>query len=495
MTMYINNLLKKRQSKLKALILLFTIFTVTYAMSQQQTFDITTFTLPKGWTLAQQKENAVQYQKIEGKNWGQITIYKNTISKGSIDLDFISEWKDLAADVYQIKGVPVKTSPEPFSGEWEKISGSGKWVFNGNDVTTIVTTYSGYGACLSIVCNTTIPKYQDEYSKFLSSVQLLSEKESEKKPEPANQPAAPLPVSNGYKFNTTTFDDGWTSTIQEDWVETSKGNIKVLIHFPKEGTVFPADPDKLTNAAWNILVAPRYSNLTNYKTAYIETYNRPYFGMGTLQENKSGRSVFVVLFRRSAGWIEVIAPDSKTFTQEFGFNPETIRWERINEYLGGYVVNNSQGATIKADEPEVYNKLDNMTGRNKFAVAASDLDNTGEWKDNFSSNTFYSNYYTGAYMGMSTFSSTKWFVFKPGYKYHWQLIMGNSYGGRTDVSQAKGDGIFKSLNNWQLYFSDMDGKPKTYDVYFSAIKSGRVLWMNDAQYPGSGIFSGFTRTK
>lgn len=96
---------------------------------------------------------------------------------------------------------------------------------------------------------------------------------------------------------------------------------------------------------------------------------------------------------------------------------------------------------------------------------------------------------------MSTFTSTKWFIFKPGNKYHWELIMGNSYGGQTNIAQAKGDGTFKSLNNWQLYFSNMEGKAKTFDVYFSAIKGDRVLWMNDAQNPGSGIFSGFVKKK
>ena len=54
------------------------------------------------------------------------------------------------------------------------------------------------------------------------------------------------PVSNsGVAFTTTNFDDGWTSTVHEDWVEVTKGNIKVLIHYPKSGTIFAADPAPL----------------------------------------------------------------------------------------------------------------------------------------------------------------------------------------------------------------------------------------------------------
>jgi len=293
-------------------------------------------------------------------------------------------------------------------------------------------------------------------------------------------------VFTGYTFTITNFDDGWTSTVKEDWVEVSKGSIKVLLHYPKSGTVFPAQPEELTNAAWNILVAPRYSNLTNYKTAYVEDFDRPYFGMGSMKENASGNSVFVTLFRRGAGWIEVVAPNSNTFTQEFGFNPESIRWGQISEYLGGYVVDNSQGVTIKADA-EVFNKLANMAGYNKFAVALSDLNNNGEWQDFYSSTTFYYDYYTSALLGSYTHTASQWFNFKQNQSYHWELIV-------TSGQQAivvKSDGTFKSLNNWQLYFTNIEGSPKTYDAYFTAIKGGRILWLNDAEHPGSGIFTGF----
>jgi hypothetical protein len=299
-------------------------------------------------------------------------------------------------------------------------------------------------------------------------------------------------VFSGYKYSTTNFNDGWTSTEHDDWVETTKGNIKVILHFPKAGTVFPASPEELTNAAWNILVAPRYSELTAYKTAYVEDFNRPYFGMGYAKETKSGNSVFVVLFRRGAGWIEVVTPDNNTFTQEYGFNPESIRWGQISEYLGGYVVDNSQGVTIQANA-EVFNKLDNMAAYNKFAVAASDLNYAATWRDSYSSSTFYYDYYTGSLTGISTYSSSQWFTFKSGTSYHWELVAANTGGGGTSVVTAKGDGTFKSLNDWQLYFTDISGSPKTFDVYYSAIKGGRILWMNDAQFPGSGIFTGFAK--
>jgi hypothetical protein len=461
-------------------------------IAQKEKFDIISYKPLKGWTK-ETKVNSMVLTKIDGGSWCQIILYKNTVSKGDINADFNSEWKTLIIPNCPGISSPDKENPET-GKDWTVMSGSGVWKFNGNNVATILTTYSGNGASVSIVCNATAKPYLDAFKNFMAGVDLYNEKKEAISVIAPNQNNTNQNVSSAvkgnYKFNTTNFDDGWTSTIQEDWVEVTKGNKKVLIHFPKEGTIIPADPDKLTNAAWNILVAPRYSNLKNYKTSYVEDSKRPYFGMGYATEIKTGKPVFIVLFRRGGGWIEAVTADNNSFTQEFGFNPESIRWGSISQYMGGWVVNNSQGNTINADQ-QVFDRLENMVGKNKFAVAASDLYNTGEWKDHYSSNTFYANYYTGAYAGMSTYSSSQWFVFKAGNNYHWELAAANSYGGQIATAKATGNGTYKSLNDWKLFFSEMEGKAKTFDVYFSAIKGGRVLWMNDAQTPGSGIFTGF----
>ena len=467
--------------------------------AQEQKFDIATFTLPNGWSKGEENNSAVQYLKKEGTKWAQVAIYKNTTSLGSPEADFDSEWEKLAASIYKITDAPVKSAVEPAMGEWKKISGTAKWVFNGKAVTTTVTTFTGYGACISFVSSVTDQKFVEACNQLLASIQLqngntdvVSVQDNTtvtNNTEPANNTQ---PVATGFKFNTTNFDDGWTSTIQEDWVQVDKGSIKTMIHYPKEGTIFPSDPEPLITAVWNILVAPRYSNLSNFSARYIETYNRPYFGAGYATENSTGKPVFIVLFRRGGGWIEVVAPDNATFTNEFGFNPESIRWGKVNEYSGAWVVTNSAGNTINAD-PEVFNKLDRMFTYNKFAVAASDLEGTGEWKANFSSNTYYTNYYTGASAGMTTYTSSQWFNFKSGQQYHWELVAVNSGNGQIDAVQTKSDGIFKSANDWQLHFSDIERKAKIYDAYFTAIKGGRVLWLNDANAPGSGIFTGYSR--
>ncbi|MEN9547623.1 MAG: hypothetical protein RIR12_214 [Bacteroidota bacterium] len=469
--------------------------------SQSQTFDITTYTPPKGWQK-QSTESTIQFSKEDAAKGGYciIMLFKSVPGTTNAKDNFDAAWETVVKESVTTSTAPEMQTPATKNG-WEAQTGYAPFESDGQKGIALLVTSSGFGKMVNILVLTNTDIYEKHMSEFLESISF--KKIVQTNPTPAKQPAKQtntMPVSStakkdGYAFTTTNFDDGWNSTVKEDWVEVSKGNIKVLLHYPKEGTIFPADPDKLTTAAWNILVAPRYNNLTNFKTAYVETNNRPYFGMGNIKENNSGNSVFVVLFRRGAGWMEIVAPDVLTFTREFGFNPQTIRWAKVSDYSGGYIVDNSKGVVILADEDEVYNKLANMASRNKFAVAASDIDNTGRWNANFASNTFYYNYYNGNYAGMSTFSASEWYAFSSGNKYHWEAVMTNTGGGVMNAAQSKSDGTFKSLNNWQLYFSNIGGQAKTFDVYFSAIKGGRILWVNDVKHPGSGIFTGLSRKK
>lgn len=280
-------------------------------------------------------------------------------------------------------------------------------------------------------------------------------------------------ISTGFKFNTTNFDDGWTATEQSDWVEVTKGNIKVLLHYPKEGTIFPADPEPLTTAAWNILVAPRYSNLKNYKTAYISTYNRPYLGMGYATENASGKEVFVVLFRRGeSGWIEFIAPDKNSFTEQFKFDPEAIRWD---------------------SESDLMNPLANMIVYNKFAVDAADF--RGKWTSDFTGIQQLYNVYTGNYAGMNINQSNEEFVFGEGGSYSWKLLVVNGMAGNANFNQVASSGTITVVSNWQIHCTKIENGPKTYNAFWSCIKGARILHLLDAQYPGSGIYTKYGLAK
>jgi hypothetical protein len=299
---------------------------------------------------------------------------------------------------------------------------------------------------------------------FISSIKLPRLAPQTPVQTQTSQPAAPARKSS-FRFTTTNFDDGWTSTEQEDWVEAVKGQIKVLIHYPKEGTIFPADPEPLTNAAWNILVAQRYSSMKSYKTAYISTYDRPYLGMGYAVEKASGKQVFVLLFRQgNSGWLEFIAPDKNSFIQQFKFDPETIKWD---------------------SESDLLKPLAQMVSYNKFAVAESDF--SGTWTSDFTGVQQLYSVYTGNYAGMNINQSNEEFVFGAGSSYSWRLLVVNGMVGNIKYANVKSAGNFSVPNNWQIHFSKIESGAKTYNAYWSSIKGARLLHLLDANTPGSGI--------
>ncbi len=290
--------------------------------------------------------------------------------------------------------------------------------------------------------------------------------------EPVSTPTSDGQTLNNSGFTETRFDNGWVSTAKEDWVEVVKGSVKILLHYPNPNVQSPnTDIDKMCAAAWNTLVAPRYSQIQNYQVGpNMLDYERAYFCQAYLTENSTGRQVFVALFKKgNTVWMEVVTPDEATFAREFGFNIVGLQNAELN----------------------VWDKLKVMNNYNRFGVKEHEL--RGLWADHFSSNTFYTNVYTGASAGMSTYSSSQEFNFTGPGTYKWNLVAANSYGGQTQFASAKSEGQFKMVNDWQIWFSDIERKPRKYDAYFSYIKGGKVLWLNDAEYAGSGIFTGYMK--
>ena len=451
----------------KIFVFIILLCSLSFSFAQNETFDLITCTPPKGWKRSA-TENMVIYSITNKQNnsWCQVAIIKSTISKGSIEKDFESEWQELIVKNYKPGNAP-ESEPAKEADGWNIKAGGANFVFNNNTAMALLTTMSGFDRCVSIVSTTNNQEYLPQIQSFLESVDLKKpDAVSKIKSNVKNEPSKPV-TGNGFAFSTTNFDDGWVGTVQEDWVEVTKGNIKVLLHYPKEGTIFPADPGPLTNAAWNILVAPRYKNLKNYKTAYINTYDRPYLGMGSATETATGKNVFIVFFRQGqSGWIEFIAPDKNAFIQQYKFDPEAIQWD---------------------SESELMRPLASMTVYNKFAVAASDF--KGKWTSDFTGIQQMYHVYTGEYAGMNMNQSNEEFIFGAGNTYSWKLLVINGMVGNVKYANVNSSGKFNVPNNWQIHFTKIESGAKTFHAFWSCIKGARILNLLDANAPGSGIYT------
>lgn len=459
---------------MKKILLFLGVLYSTIVFAQQQTFDITTYTAPKGWGR-QATENSIQFSKEDAAkgNYCIIMLLKSIPGTTDAKANFDAAWQTVVKETVTVSTPPEMQPPASENG-WEAQTGYAPFESDGNKGIALLVTSTGFEKMVNILVMTNTDVYEKEISDFLESVSF--KKQNPVANKPATNPVKNPPITtttkqDGFAFTTTNFDDGWTGTVQEDWVEVIKGNIKVLLHYPKEGTIFPADPDPLTTAAWNILVAPRYSNLKNYKTSYISTYDRPYLGMGYATDNATGKQVFILLFRQgNTGWLEFVTPDKYSFIQQYKFDPEIIRWD---------------------SESDLLKPLVQMASYNKFAVAASDF--KGTWTSDFTGVQQLYHVYTGNYAGMNINQSNQTFQFGAGNTYNWKILVVNGMVGNINYAQVKSAGKFSVLNNWQVKFSDIEGKPKIYNAYFSCIKGARLLMLLDAQYPGSGIYTVFGR--
>ena len=242
----------------------------------------------------------------------------------------------------------------------------------------------------------------------------------------------------------------------------------MLLHYPTSKIdVSSMDYKTISNNAWNTLIAPRYSSLNNF-VLFSGTldYERPYFVAGDVTDNATGKKVYVVLFKKgNTGWIEFITPDKNSFVRSFGLDISKV------DYYA---------------ESAIWDPMKKMADYNKFAVGAADL--KGKWSNSFTGMTQYVNVYTGLDAGATAHSSTEFFEFKSANTYHWEIAVADGMVGNQKFQGAKSDGTFSLPNNWQVHFSDLEGKPKTYNAFFSCIKGARVLWLEDTGYPGYTAF-------
>lgn len=440
----------------------------TLALAQAvESFDIISFKTPQGWQK-QVGPSSVQIgtESVKG-GMCLITMFKPIAAGSDPKGNFDASWQTIVKETFAVVSKP-EMQPTASENGWIVESGFAQYENDGKKGIVLLVSASGNEKLANVLIITNTDEFQQTITEFLGSIVLpkVAERSSQ------IRPTAPQSISTANdQFATTKFEDGWVSVARSDWVEMTKGQIRVLLHYPKLGTIIAADPEPHTVNAWNILVAPRYSNIKDFKVVSPTDYQRAYFGSAFLTENQSGKQVYVSLFRKSGGWVEIIMPDKAAFIQNFGFDINSVRWDTSSD---------------------IFKPLSALENYNKFAISTNDFD--GEWTDRFSSNTFYANIYTGLSEGMSSYSSSETFVFSKFRNYTWNLVAANSFQGRTSIGQGKGSGTFKVLGPWQINFSNIEGKPKTFNAYFSYIKGGKILWMINAESPGSGIYTGYGKS-
>ncbi|HEY6062687.1 MAG TPA: hypothetical protein VIV35_03705, partial [Chitinophagaceae bacterium] len=389
-----------------------------------------------------------------------ITLYKAAPGTANSKENFDLAWTSIVKEMVTVSTAPEMQAVTTENG-WETQTGYAPFESDGNKGVALLVTASAVDKMVNLIVLTNTDVYEKEMTAFLESISL-------KKPAGAtgqiNKPVT-TPVkleqtkttakSDGFAFTTTNFDDGWISTVQEDWVQVTKGATRVLIHYPnKQADAYNSVVmDGLKNA-WNILVAPRYSSASNFEFKPITGWQTIEFAEADMVEKGTARSVHVVLFKMnysngSGRYLEFITSDKRAFEQEFGpWHQTTSGWENMEK----------------------------MANYNRFAVAAADLQ--GKWTSDFSGAIQYVNASTGLDAGTDTHASVENFNIGSGNNYNWDIGVANGQVGNIKFQSRKSSGKLSMNGNWKVNFSDIEGKPRSYDTYFTCIKGLRILWLD-----------------
>lgn len=428
------------------------------SLAQRETIDLLTFEPPKGWTKEVKDLTYTSYTTVDQRKgtYCRIFVLLSTPSKGSVEKDFDHEWNELVVREHAVTQAPQVTGPRTEAG-WEIKSGKAPFTFQGVAATATLTTMTGHGKTTSVLALASSESYAPAIRKFLASIEL-------KNPAGANaQTAAASPgtaAGKGANLGTTNFSDGWTSVAQDDWVQVTRGATRVFIHYPNaradkyNGVLL----DGLKNA-WEVLVAPKYSSLKNVAFKPLHNWQPIEYAEASAVEKATGKAVHVVLFKvnysnGSGRYLEFVTPDKAAFEREFGaWHEGSSDWE----------------------------KMESMANYNKFIVSAADL--RGKWTSDFSGAIQYVNARTGLDAGMDTHASAENFHIGPGSAYRWDLAVASGQVGNIKFQGVKSSGkLSVSTDGWKVSFSDLEGKPRTYDAHFSHIKGLRVLWLDNRPF-------------
>lgn len=268
---------------------------------------------------------------------------------------------------------------------------------------------------------------------------------------------------NGITISTSNFDDGWVATPQAEWVQVMKNGITVNLHYaislPDE--LRSGDGDPILNYFWNLLITPRYTFNNVQKLPFDPyAYKRTYFMEATGIENATGQPVYlafrILINSGIASCVEIKSATKELYSVEF---------------------------------PNL-EKTEMMTGYNRFAVSPADV--TGKWTQSSGGFAQYYNVYSGNYAGMNAVSiNSQLTIGSDG-----QLLLEHKGAGGMVGNQQFFSESYKGpyvINDWEISFTDQQGKQTAYHAYYQAVKNGRVLYLQNKQYSGQEYF--FTKSE
>ncbi len=384
------------------------------------------------------------------------TLFKAIPEVNDSKMNFEASWDSIEKETVKLTA-KRETQQSSIENGWTVESGFAPYESDRNKGIVMLITLSGNQKVVNVTILMNSSGYQNEIEGFFATLDLPKVEISKTPKKPTTIQNTPPNTSassknSGFHFTSTTFDDGWTTYEQEDWVRVAKGNTNVLVHYPNKS----ADAynsvlkDGLVNA-WNILVAPLYSNAKNMEIKPIQSWESIAFMEADVTDRAGGKNVHVVLFKKhlskgNGRYLEFITNTKADFEREFGaYHNDEFGWD----------------------------KLANMQYRNKFAVNNQDL--VGKWStSDYASLTYY--YVNGGGTAGTTATSTSdSFTFLNSRGYSSDSAQADGVVGNQKFSRQVYKGSF-TTTDWTITMTNrFRGQTEKFQCQFEAIKGGRIL--------------------
>ena len=184
---------------------LLTIFVISLVLSSfgqsSESFDISTFTAPKGWTR-QAGQDAIQFS-TEDKSSGAfclLTLFKAVPGVGGSKENFDAAWQTVVKEAVNVASAP-QMQPVVNNDGWEVASGIAPFEKDGLKGAAMLVTASGYGKMVNFLILTNSEAFEKDITAFLTSVSFKKlEAPRQPQPAPVNQNGSqPSLVGNIWK--------------------------------------------------------------------------------------------------------------------------------------------------------------------------------------------------------------------------------------------------------------------------------------------------------
>lgn len=429
--------------------------------AQQQNFDIVRYTPPKGWKQ-ESSAGALQLSKENTTDGSYciITVFKSLPASATPKANFEATWETVVKEMVKVSGQP-EMQPVAKEDGWEAHTGYAPFESEGQKGVALLVTSSGYEKMVNILVLTNTNSYETELTGFLGSVSLTKPSagrnlgaRSDNTPGNTTSQVS-KPASNGYAFNMINFDDGWTSTIYDDYVLVTKTSTKVYLLFP-----VPYDASGFSGTG---VVERDY---------YWDNYVTKYFTIVTKQYQDNGEYIGSFKPRYVEGWAKNKQSGEKEFIAM------TLSIAPNAAYI--IIAATPDEAALRRQFPKANEKYNSdlaaMSGYNRFAIGKNDL--IGKWSSSGGGTMSWYSTTTGQNAGATGVVSSHVFQFNPNYTYTSEHKGATGWVGSMNTYQQKYNGAY-TVSKWQVTLSKRwDGKTETFTSWFEAFKGGRVLHLD-----------------